>query len=94
MKRYCKSITRWLLTLATTAFSVVTFLGCNDPMVSEMEARRQEFGFTIEQELQRSRNASALRPAALPPAQAADMEAERRELDRKVETGEWRGLFN
>ncbi|MEJ2705443.1 MAG: hypothetical protein P8Z79_23630 [Sedimentisphaerales bacterium] len=94
MKRYRKSIRRWFFTLVTTALAVVTVLGCNDPMISEMETRHQEFNFTIEQELQRSRNASALRPASLPPAQAADMEAERRELDRMIERGEWQGLFN
>jgi hypothetical protein len=77
-------------------FVSVVFLGCNDPMVSEMEERNQEFGFVIEQELHRSRMESKIEtgPATLPPAQTADMDAERRELDRMVERGEWEGLFN
>ena len=77
-------------------FLAVTFLGCSEPMVSDMEAQLQESGFMIEQELQRYRNASkvASRVVSLPPAQAADMEAERRELDRMVERGDWQTLFN
>jgi hypothetical protein len=60
-----------------------------------MEARRQEFGFFVEQELQRSRNASKAESGmlSLPPAQAVDMEAERRELDRMVASGEWQSWF-
>ena len=96
MERYCKSIRRWLLTPVTMIFLAVTFLGCNDPMVSDMEARNQEFGFFVEQELQRCRNASKVVLGAVPPppAQTADMEAERRELDRMVERGDWESLFN
>jgi len=96
MKRCFTSIRRWFLTLVTIVFSSVAFLGCNDPTVRKMEERNQEFGFFIEQELQRSRNASKveLGPATRSPAQAADMDAERRELDSMVERGEWQGLFN
>ena len=96
MKRYVTSIRRWFLALVTMFFLAVAFLGCNDPTVKKMEERNQEFGFFIEQELQRSRIASKIEsgPATLPPAQAADMDAERRELDRMVERGEWQGLFN
>ena len=91
MKRYGDSIMRRLLTIVIMLLMALTFLGCNDPMVKEMEAQRQEVGFFIEQELQRCRNAAnaVSRPASLPPAQAADMEAERRELDRMVERGDW-----
>ena len=94
MKRYCNSIMRRLLTLVTMVFLALAFLGCNDPMVADMEAQRQEIGFMVEQELQRCRNASRVttRADSLPPAQAADMEAERRELDRMVERGEWNSL--
>ena len=96
MKRCYISIRRWFLALVTTSFLVVAFLGCNDPTVRRMEERNQEFGFFIEQELQRSIMDSKIEtsPATLPPAQAADMDAERRELDRMVESGEWQGLFN
>ena len=96
MKRYFTSIRRLFLTLVTTSFLTVAFLGCNDPTVRRMEERNQEFGFFIEQELQRSIMDSKIEtgPATLPPAQAADMDAERRELDSMVERGEWQGLFN
>ena len=95
MKRYFKSIRRWSSTLLTLCLLTVACLGCNDPMVSNMEARNQEFGFFVEQELQRSRNASKAESGmlSLPTAQAVDMEAERRELDRMVARGEWQSLF-
>lgn len=94
MKRYCDVIMRRLLTLVIMIFLALTFLGCSDPMVKDMEAQRQEIGFMVEQELQRCRNASQVttRAVSLPPAQAADMEAERRELDRRIEQGEWHNL--
>ena len=94
MKRY-KSIRRWFLAFVALSFFAVALPGCNDPMVSDLEERNQEFEFFIEQELQRSKNASKIESTiTLPPAQAADMEAERRELDRKVERGDWQSLFN
>ena len=94
MKRYGDSLTRRLLTLVVMTLLALTFLGCNDPMVKEIEARRQEVGFLIEQELQRCRIASqeTARARSLPEAQVADMEAERRELDRMVQRGEWNRL--
>jgi hypothetical protein len=72
----------------------VTSLGCNDPAVVEVEAQRREVGFSIEQELQRCRNAfrATARVAPLPPAQPVDMEAERRELDRMIQRGDWEPL--
>jgi hypothetical protein len=75
-------------------FLTLTFVGCIDPMVADMEAQRQEVGFNIEQELQRCRMASQTNTRAipLPPAQSADMAAERRELDNMVERGDWRSL--
>lgn len=96
MRRCYISIPRCFLVLVTTAFLAVAFLGCNDPTVRRMEERNQEFGFFIEQELERSRMDSKVEtgPATLPPAQAADMDAERREMERMVERGEWEGLFN
>ncbi len=94
MDRYCDSIMRRLVTLVIMVCLALTFLGCNDPMVKDMEAKRQEVGFMVEQELQRCRNASRVstRAVSLPPAQMADMEAERRELDRMVERGDWQSL--
>jgi len=94
MERYGDSIMRRLLTLVVMTFIATIFLGCNDPMVKEMEARRQEVGFFAEQELQRCRNAirQTNRMKPLPEAQVADMEAERRELDRMVQRGDWQSL--
>ena len=94
MEKYGDSITRRLLTLVIMALLALTFLGCNDPMVKEMEERRQEVGFIVEQELQRCRIATreSARVRSLPEAQVADMDAERRELDRMVERGDWRSL--
>ena len=94
MKRYGDSIMRRLLTLVIMTTLALTFLGCTDPMVADMEAQRQEIGFMVEQEFQRCRNAvkAHSRPVSPSPAQAADMEAERRELDRMVERGDWNSL--
>ena len=74
----------------------LTLLGCNDPMVLDVEGKLQESGFFVEQELQRYRNASPIpsRPVSLPPAQVVDMEAERRELDRMIASGDWQSLFD
>lgn len=96
MKRYFKSIRRWSLTLVTLFFFVAALPGCNDPGVKNLEMRDQKIESDVEQELQHSRNASKLEsdPASAPPAQAADMEAERRELDRRIESGEWQSLFH
>jgi hypothetical protein len=95
MERYCESIMRRLLTLVTMVFLALMFLGCNDSMVKDMEAQRQEVGFMVEQELQRCRYASRVTRQAvpLPQARAADMDAERRELDRMVERGDWQSLL-
>jgi len=94
MKRYDDLIMRRLLTFVTMIFLALTFLGCHDPMVADMENRRQEIGFMVERELQRCRNATRATSQAvsLPPAQAVDMNAERRELDKMVEQGMWRNL--
>jgi hypothetical protein len=81
---------RMLLTFVTMLLLALTFLGCNDLIVAEMEAQHQEVGFLIERELQRCRNASCV--TSLPPAQPVDMEAERRELDRMIQRGDWQTL--
>ena len=94
MKRFYDLGVRRLLTFLTMIFLALMILGCNDPMVADMENTRQEIGFMVEQELQRSRNASRVttKAVSLPPAQAVDMSAERRELDRMVEQGIWSNL--
>lgn len=83
---------RRLLTFMTVMFLAVALLGCNDPMVADMEAERREVTFMAEQELQRCRSLVASQVRTLPPAQAADMETERRELDRMVQQGHWNTL--
>ena len=94
MERYWNAIMRRLVPLVMMLCLVCAFLGCSDPMVKDMEAQRQEVGFMVEQELQRCRNACRVSTHAvsLPPAQAADMEAERRELDQMVQRGDWQNL--
>ena len=95
MKRYSGSILPRLLTPVALIFLAVTFLGCNDPEVSEMAAHSQEFKFFLEQELQRNRMAAQVftQTSTLPPAQVADMAAERLELDRMIQRGEWRSFL-
>ncbi|MFC1637294.1 hypothetical protein ACFL5Z_20940 [Planctomycetota bacterium] len=94
MERYGDQMVRRLLTFVTMVLLPLTLLGCNDSMVAEMEAQRQEVGFSIEQELQLCRNASraTARATLLPSAQPVDMEAERRELDRMIQRGDWQTL--
>ena len=94
MKRYFDLITWRFLPFVIMFFLALTFLGCHDPMIADMENERREIGFMVERELQRCRNASQVtsQSVSLPPAQAADMSAERRELDRMVEQGMWRNL--
>lgn len=94
MKRFYDLSVRSFLTFMTMIFLALTILGCHDPMVTDMENRRQEIGFMVEQELQRCRNATRAtsKAVSLPPAQAVDMSAERRELDRMVEQGVWNNL--
>lgn len=81
--------------LIISVLIALTFLGCDDPMVLDVEGKVRESGFFVEQELQRYRNASPIpsRPVSLPPAQPVDMEAERRELDRMIARGDWQTLF-
>ena len=90
MEKYGDPIVRPLLTLATMVLCALLFPGCADLKVAEMQTQRQEFAFFVERELQRCKNASYV--AVLPPAQPADMEAERRELDRMIQSGDWQML--
>ena len=71
MKRCGDQMIQRLSTSLTMVLLALTFLGCNDLTVAELEAQRQEVGFFIEQELQRSRNAARMTAGttSLPPAQ-------------------------
>ena len=95
MERYYSSWVRSLLLLTIASVISVTFLGCIDPTIPEMKAKRQEIGFRAEQEIQRCREATRLtsRAISLPPAQAANMDAERRNMDRMFQQGNWQPLY-
>ena len=94
MKRFYNLNGQRFLSFMTMIFLALMIQGCLDPMVADMENKRQEIGFMAEQELQRFRNTSRMtsKTVSLPPAQAVDMSAERRELDRMVEQGVWSNL--
>ncbi len=49
-----KSITVKLFTLVMGIFLAVTLLGCNDPIVADMEAEHRRLGTIAKQELRQS----------------------------------------
>ena len=55
MKRYADSMMRRLLIFAVTAFLAVTLLGCQDPIVKDMEAEHQRLGRICQQEIRQAR---------------------------------------
>jgi len=57
MKSHYDSIRTIVLTLAMTIFLTVSLMGCNDPIVTDMEAEHHQLGKVVEQELQQSRSA-------------------------------------
>jgi hypothetical protein len=57
MKSKYKSITVKLFTLIIGIFLTVTLLGCNDPIVADMEAEHRRLGILAKQDLRH--NASA-----------------------------------
>jgi hypothetical protein len=94
MKRHSISTVWRSITLMVMIYLTAMLAGCMDPTVADMEAQREEIGFKIERDLQLYRNGPQLysRAVTMPVAQPADMEAERRELDRMVQEGLWRNL--
>jgi len=53
MKSCCSSIIRRVLVFAVMALLGVALAGCNDPVVSNMEAEHERLGRVCQQELQR-----------------------------------------
>jgi hypothetical protein len=52
MKSHFESVKVKVLTVAMAAFLAISLSGCNDPIVSEMEAKHQRLGNMAMQELQ------------------------------------------
>jgi len=61
MKSHFESVKVKVLTVAMTAFLAISLIGCNDPIVSDMEAKHQRLSNQAMQELQQN-------PSAYPPA--------------------------
>ena len=70
MKSHYDSMRTRVLTVAMTIFLTVSLMGCNDPIVSDMEAEHRQLGSEVEQELQRCRSAnpSSSQTKAISPA--------------------------
>ena len=54
MKSKYKSITVKLFTLIMGIFLAVTLLGCNDPIVADMEAEHRRLGILAKQDLRQN----------------------------------------
>ncbi len=54
MKSCADSMTRRLLIFAVTAFLAVTLLGCQDPIVRDMETEHQRLGRICQQEIRQA----------------------------------------
>ena len=51
MKSHYSSIMTRVLTVVTAIFLAVSLMGCNDPIVADMEAEHQRLGNVVKQEL-------------------------------------------
>jgi len=61
MKSHYSSIRTRVLTVATAILLAVSLMGCNDPIVSDMEAEHQRLGNIVKNELRNG-------PTAFPPS--------------------------
>lgn len=70
MRSYGDSMMRQLLIFAMMVFLTVTLFGCNDPIVTDMEAEHQRLGRVCQQEIRQSLSAfpAPSRTEALYPA--------------------------
>ena len=59
MKSHFDSLKTKVLTTATAVFLAISLMGCNDPIVSEMEAKHQRLGNEVKLELQKCPSAHA-----------------------------------
>ena len=57
MKSHYDSIRTRVLTIAMAIFLTVSLMGCNDPIVADMEAEHRQLGNAVQQELQQCRSA-------------------------------------
>lgn len=57
MKSHHDSIRTRVLTAAMAIFLTVSLMGCNDPIVADMEAEHRQLGNVAKQELQQCRSA-------------------------------------
>ena len=64
MKSHYSSIRTRVLTVATAIFLAVSLMGCNDPIVGDMEAEHQRLGNVVKQELRNG--LSAFPPGSQP----------------------------
>jgi hypothetical protein len=60
MKSHFDSIKTKILTVATAIFLAISLMGCNDPIVADMEAKHRRLGSEAKLELQQC-------PSAYPP---------------------------
>ena len=60
MKSKYNSITVKLFTLIMGIFLAVTLLGCNDPIVADMEAEHRRLGIIAEQDLRQNLSISPM----------------------------------
>jgi hypothetical protein len=52
MKSHFETIKIKVLTVATAVFLAISFMGCNDPIVTDMEAQHRRLGYEAKLELQ------------------------------------------
>ena len=57
MKSHYDSIKTRVLTVAIVTFLTVSLMGCNDPIVADMDAEHRQLGNVVKQELKQCRSA-------------------------------------
>ena len=62
MKSHYDSIKTKALTVSIAIFLTVSLMGCNDPIVADMEAEHRQLGIAVNQELRQCR--SAIQPSS------------------------------
>ena len=53
MKSHFDSLKTKVLTIATAIMLAITLAGCNDPIVTDMEAEHPQLGIIVQQDLQK-----------------------------------------
>ncbi len=57
MKSHYDSMKARVLIVAMATFLTISLMGCNDPIVANMEAKHRQLGNVVQQELQQCRSA-------------------------------------